>query len=198
VDFNKLPSTRTFFSPDKQSFMINQEGAAVETCEEPLFEVRLFKASSLLHPSPGAFYYRFTDCEDGASCVCLWDIETPAEGEAAKAEYESLVSFIRSTDFLVHDMMYSDDEYKSIASPVKGYGHSSYGMAIATAAKAAVQNLVAFHYNPLHTDAMLDELGANFAGQIIMAKQGESFTVRKGAAITPADRRPCERPEPVH
>jgi phosphoribosyl 1,2-cyclic phosphodiesterase len=182
VKFESFPAERTFFSAD-QTFYIKQSGEPVpeekagKALQDLLFKIEVFSSSTRFHPEPGCLYFRFTDCEDGSSLACLWDIETAVESDAARSEYEALVKFAKGVDFLIHDSMYTAEEYASKVSPVKGYGHSSYDMALETARLTGAKKTAAFHYNPLHTDSFLDGLAEKYKGRLIMPRQGDTFRV---------------------
>ncbi|MDR0909783.1 MAG: hypothetical protein LBM77_08470 [Spirochaetaceae bacterium] len=183
VAFEKLPAQKSFFA-SRNTFYIGQNGEPLEqkpsgAAMEPLFQIDVFKASSRLHPEPGALYYRISDSEDGARLVCIWDIEIAYQDEALANEYQALLTFAKNADLLIHDMMYSEEEYASRTTPVKGFGHSSYQMAQITARRTGAKQLAAFHYNPLHSDAMLDSIAQKISPLLIMAKEGTSITVRR-------------------
>jgi ribonuclease BN (tRNA processing enzyme) len=164
VKFDALSSKRTFFAAEK-NFFISQDGEPVPENEAPvgdekamLFKINVFASSTRFHPEPGSLYYRVTDCEDGASLACVWDIEAVPTDETIRGEYEALVNFAKNVDFLIYDTMYTAEEYACAAPSVKGYGHSTYEMALETAARASAKKAAAFHYNPVHTDSFLDRI----------------------------------------
>ncbi len=59
-----------------------------------------------------------------------------------------------STDLLIHDAQYTDEEYEERI----GWGHSTYRHAFEFAALASAKKLIAFHHDPSHDDATLDRL----------------------------------------
>jgi ribonuclease BN (tRNA processing enzyme) len=144
VEFDSLPAKRVFFHPKEACFFITQDGEPVESCENPLFKVELFVTSAALHPNR-ALYYRITDPDDGASLVWLCDLEVPSPENPAFDEYSALLKFAEGANLLVHDTMYSNEEYATL--PVKGFGHSTYGMALESAAQSHAKQLAAIHYN---------------------------------------------------
>lgn len=98
----------------------------------------------------------------------------------APGAYEELVRFVRDADVLLHDAMFTDDEYVHR----QGWGHSTYSQAIALAEAAGVRRLLFFHHAPDRTDAELNEqLAAQRAVlrrrasalQIGMAAEGEEI-----------------------
>ena len=70
---------------------------------------------------------------------------------------EQLVRFCAGTDLLVHDAMYTEEEY--VASR-RGWGHSTFQQALDLAAEAGVKRLMFFHHAPERTDAALAEIVA--------------------------------------
>ncbi|HET7456919.1 MAG TPA: hypothetical protein VFJ74_04630, partial [Gemmatimonadaceae bacterium] len=63
-----------------------------------------------------------------------------------------LIEFARGADVLVHDAMYTVEEYDHH----RGWGHSTYGDAVALAIEAGVKTLVLFHHKPERSDDELD------------------------------------------
>ena len=57
-------------------------------------------------------------------------------------------------DVLIHDSQYTRQEYEIRF----GFGHSSTDHVAVFAEKAGVDRLVLFHHDPMHTDAILDEM----------------------------------------
>jgi phosphoribosyl 1,2-cyclic phosphodiesterase len=67
----------------------------------------------------------------------------------------ALESFSEGADHLIYDATYVPSEYERLR---KGWGHSTWYAAIATARAARVKNLVLFHHHPDHTDAELEAI----------------------------------------
>ena len=67
----------------------------------------------------------------------------------------ALVRFAEGVDHLIYDATYVPSEYESLR---KGWGHSTWYAAIATARAARVRNLILFHHHPDHTDDDLDAI----------------------------------------
>jgi len=63
-----------------------------------------------------------------------------------------LIAAATGADLLIHDAFFTAEEH----ARSQGWGHSDIDSAVATACAAAVQRLMLFHYNPVHTDAQLD------------------------------------------
>ena len=68
---------------------------------------------------------------------------------------ERLVRFCGGTDLLVHDAMFTEEEYSGAR---RGWGHSTFKQALDLAAEAGVKRLLFFHHAPERTDAMLAEI----------------------------------------
>jgi ribonuclease BN (tRNA processing enzyme) len=66
----------------------------------------------------------------------------------------NLVEFVRGSDVLIHDAMYTIDEYKTKLS----WGHSFVEFALEVALRAEVKQLVLFHHDPMHSDAIVDDI----------------------------------------
>jgi hypothetical protein len=146
---------------------------------DPLLEVTVLQAFAPSHPQQGALYYRIRDLEDNSSVACVWDIESHIGGDVR------VINFVKHVDLLIHDTQYLEEEYSSVTNPVQGFGHSTYDMAIENARKAHVKYLAAFHYNPRHSDDILDEVKARYTAELtdisfIMPYEGLSLTLSKG------------------
>jgi phosphoribosyl 1,2-cyclic phosphodiesterase len=67
----------------------------------------------------------------------------------------ALASFSEGADPLIYDATYVPSEYESLR---KGWGHSTWYAAIATARAARAKSLVLFHHHPDHSDGELDAI----------------------------------------
>ena len=111
-------------------------------------------AMAVRHPG-GALGYRFTDGNaDQGGLVYVSDNELNP-----RARYDELpdwrnrfVEFARGASVLVHDTMYTAQEYDSYV----GWGHSTYEDAVDLALEAGVAKLVLFHHRPERTDDEVD------------------------------------------
>lgn len=65
--------------------------------------------------------------------------------------YDGLIEFLRGVDVLLHDAMYTDDEY----ARAEGWGHSTFAQAARLAEDAGVGHLLFFHHAPDRSDAEL-------------------------------------------
>lgn len=102
-------------------------------------------STELDHPG-GNLGYRLE--YGGRSLVYATDVEH------TDVPSEALVALARGADVLLHDAMYTGDEYQTR----KGWGHSTWNGALATARAAKVKRLVLFHHDPARDDEALDAL----------------------------------------
>ncbi len=92
--------------------------------------------------------------ENGASLVYLPDHE-PALGATdfpGDPDYVPGLGLARDADLLIHDTMFTAEEYPRYV----GWGHSAIEHALAFARAAGVRRLVTFHHDPGHTDIELE------------------------------------------
>ena len=141
-------------------------------------------AMPVRHPG-GALAYRFTDGRnDGRALVYVSDNELSpvAAYDDPPAWRERFVAFAHGAAVLVHDSMYTPEEYGSYV----GWGHSTTLDAVELALEAQVERLVLFHHRPERTDDEVDRclqacrsLAASrgSALEIIAAAEGMSLTV---------------------
>jgi phosphoribosyl 1,2-cyclic phosphodiesterase len=124
---------------------------SAERCGGNGYEVA---AHAVRHPG-GALGYRFTTGNaDGRALVYVSDNELSADAryDDTPGWRESLVEFVRGASVLVHDTMYTADEYRSFI----GWGHSTHEQAVELALDADVERLVLFHHRPERSDADVD------------------------------------------
>ncbi len=102
------------------------------------------------HPSY-AIGYRI-EAADRVVCF-IPDDEVDGEGyDVGTGWRERFLDFIRGADLLIHDSMYTDEEYPSRL----GWGHSTFHQSVRLAEEAEVKKLLFFHHDPERTDAELD------------------------------------------
>ena len=141
-------------------------------------------AIQVRHPG-GALGYRFTDKKnDGRSLVYISDNElSPAATyDSPKGWRDQLVEFARGAQVLVHDSMYTVEEYDHH----RGWGHSTHQDAVELALDSGVQKLVLFHHKPERSDEEVDQrldvcrrLVASRGGrlEVVAAAEGMSLTI---------------------
>ena len=138
------------------------------------FDVRAF---AVRHPG-GALGYRFAGrTADGRSrdsaFVYISDNELRAGDPSAASDRwrTKLVEFIRGSRVLIHDATYTEEEYETH----RGWGHSTYGDAVALALESGVETLVLFHHSPDRSD---DELDARLADcRAATARSGRTLRI---------------------
>jgi phosphoribosyl 1,2-cyclic phosphodiesterase len=105
---------------------------------------------------------------------------------------ESLVDLARGADVLLHDAMYVDSEYEQR----RGWGHSTWGGALATAQAAQVKTLVLFHHDPERDDraleAVLKKVQKRFPSTIA-AREGLTMRIGGKARAEPTAARYARR-----
>lgn len=100
------------------------------------------------------------------------------EGEqVAKEENRRLEEFFASSDLLIHDTQYTQEEYES--SKID-WGHSPFEHAIAGAKRSRVKRLALFHHEPVRTDTQIDELANKYCDP---TDDTEVFFAREGMEI---------------
>jgi phosphoribosyl 1,2-cyclic phosphodiesterase len=112
-------------------------------------------AMGVRHPG-GALAYRFTDGEDESRALVYVsdnELNPVALYEDQPDWRRRFVEFTRGAAVLVHDTMYTADEYPSFV----GWGHSTDEDAVELAIEAEVERLVLFHHRPERTDDAVDE-----------------------------------------
>ena len=112
------------------------------------------EAMAVRHPG-GALGYRFTDGNDwrrGLVYVSDNELSPRARYEEDPEWRARFVEFARGAAILVHDTMYTAQEYESFI----GWGHSTHEDAVEIAIEAEVEKLVLFHHRPERTDEDVD------------------------------------------
>lgn len=90
------------------------------------------------------------------------------------------VQFAHGCDMLIHDAQYTYQDYVNPIQPRQGFGHSTFEMAIETAASAKAKKLFFFHYDPEYDDTKLKMLENEFSNEnnnIYFAKEGYEITL---------------------
>ncbi len=141
-------------------------------------------AMPVRHPG-GALAYRFTNGNAGGRALVYVsdnELNSAARYDEQPGWRERFVAFTRGAGVLVHDTMYTAEEYDSFV----GWGHSSYADVVELALEAEVERLVLFHHRPERTDDEVDRcleacraIAASRGGrlEIVAAAEGMTLTV---------------------
>ena len=151
---------RSQMAPEVFPVAFDDLGAAVEfraldggSCRRPGYRVAALRVR---HPG-GALAYRLTadgpGDDGGLVYVSDNELNAAATYDAAVGSRSALARFAAGAQVLVHDAMYTADEYPRHA----GWGHSTFDEAVDLAIEAGVATLVLFHHAPDRTDVELDE-----------------------------------------
>jgi phosphoribosyl 1,2-cyclic phosphodiesterase len=142
------------------------------------------QAIEVRHPG-GALGYRFTEGNaDVGGLVYVSDNELSprAKYDDQPGWRERFVNFARGATVLVHDTMFTAQEYDAFV----GWGHSTHEDAVELALEAEVDRLVLFHHRPERTDDEVDRCLANCQAlvaskgarlEVVAAAEGMSLTV---------------------
>jgi phosphoribosyl 1,2-cyclic phosphodiesterase/CheY-like chemotaxis protein len=98
----------------------------------------------------------------------------------AAAERGKMVDFLQGCDVAIMDTQYTDEEYAKHI----GWGHSSVDSVVSLALDANIGQLVLFHHDPNHDDAMIDKIVEH--ARALVAKSGKPVEVegaQEGAEI---------------
>lgn len=94
--------------------------------------------------------------EAGGKSICFIP-DDELEGDMYEVDdgwRERLVEFIHGADLLIHDSMYTEEEYPNRV----GWGHSTFRQSLRLAEEGEVKKLLFFHHDPERSDDELDEI----------------------------------------
>ncbi|MFH1283426.1 MAG: MBL fold metallo-hydrolase [bacterium] len=162
VTYENLPSRIQFSKPVKSKFKIGDA------------KIEIFFTN---HPDRTSAY-KFT--EKGKTFIYMTDNEI-SYPNYNKEFFTGLVKFCENADLLVHDTMYTKEEYKAKI----GWGHSCFESALELAVKAAVKRLAFFHYDPEYSDRKIDSIVKQH-NKVAEKKVGKQicFGAREGKTIS--------------
>ena len=103
------------------------------------------------------------------------ELRAPAPSPAASTWRRDLVQFVHRARVLVHDAMFTAEEY----AHHHGWGHSTYEDAVELALEAEVETLVLFHHKPERTDDEVDRRTAECRAMV--ARRGGSLCIMAAA-----------------
>jgi phosphoribosyl 1,2-cyclic phosphodiesterase len=165
VDFNHLRAKFDFHCqrPNMEPGNCHLDGW--EVCPVPLS-----------HPN-GGYGYKFIEGDKTLVFLTDNELDFQHQGGLSRGQY---IEFCRGADLLLHDAMFTEEEYKF----TRGWGHSTIGQATDLAIEANVKSLGLFHHNPDHTD---DEISreVEFCQERIQRKAStvECFATAEGMEI---------------
>ncbi|MSQ84595.1 MAG: MBL fold metallo-hydrolase [Myxococcales bacterium] len=100
----------------------------------------------------------------------------------------SLVQAVQGCDTVIYDTHYTQDEYARFPH----YGHSTPDHALDLLHGQGVRRLVLFHHAPNHTDAMMDEIDAQYRHkgeqlgiEVVTAREGLALPIGNAASSGP-------------
>ena len=176
IEYHDLKSNREhIILKSGDSVKITQES---DVFIKDVFKIEVMQAYAPSHPQQGCLYYKITDKETKKSLACIWDNESHIGGDRA------VINFAKDCDIMIHDTQYTKEEYDNDQMIVQGFGHSTYEMAIENAKLANIkQKLICTHFNPVHTDKMLDDIQKklecvrSYDFDISLAKEGTELEI---------------------
>ncbi|MEQ1501107.1 MAG: MBL fold metallo-hydrolase [Myxococcota bacterium] len=141
---------------------------------------RDFRAGDVLRPRPGivvrtgllphpnrATGYRI---EAGGRSIC-YVTDTEHEPGVRNA---AVCALVQDADVMIYDSTFTDAEYPRFV----GWGHSTWQEGVRIADAANVKQLVVFHHDPSHDDAVMDEIAA----EVERARPG-TVVAREGLVV---------------
>jgi phosphoribosyl 1,2-cyclic phosphodiesterase len=92
----------------------------------------------------------------GGQTICfIPDNELDGSGyEVGEGWAQRIRDFVGDADLLIHDSMYTEDEYRARA----GWGHSTFQQSLRLAEEGGVKRLLLFHHDPTRSDDELDTI----------------------------------------
>lgn len=92
--------------------------------------------------------------EVGGKAICfIPDNEMEGTGyEVGEGWPQRIRDFVGDADLLIHDAMYTEEEYRTRA----GWGHSTFEQSVRLAEEGGVERLLLFHHDPVRSDDELD------------------------------------------
>ncbi|MGI9437868.1 MAG: MBL fold metallo-hydrolase [Geminicoccaceae bacterium] len=134
---------------------------------EPSPGIKL-ETASLNHPQ-GATGFRINFA---GKSICY---VTDTEHQVGKLD-DKILKLIQDSDLVIYDSTYVDEEYERFRS----WGHSTWREGIKLCEAANAKTFVAFHHDPDHDDAFMD----NVAAELENARPG-SVVAREGLVLRP-------------
>ncbi|MBO4643031.1 MAG: MBL fold metallo-hydrolase [Alphaproteobacteria bacterium] len=120
----------------------------------------------LTHPN-GAAGYRLTYKNKSISYI--------SDYEHAPTLSDKLINFIKGSDLMIYDAMYTPEEYKRFP----GWGHSTWEQAGLLTQAADIKKTALFHHAPSHTDACMRQIE-----QQAQAMDARLFAAKENLTLT--------------
>lgn len=132
-------------------------------------------AALVCHPGP-TVGYRIIEGKRSLAYIPDHEPALGARNFPMSPEWTSGFDLAAGVDLLIHDAQYSPDEYTAHV----GWGHSSITHTLGFASAAQVRRLVTFHYDPSHSDDLLDRMLDQFGRsahpfELVPGKEGKTF-----------------------
>jgi phosphoribosyl 1,2-cyclic phosphodiesterase len=131
VDFRETAAQKKFVKVAEDSFLIGN--LKISQCP--------------LHHPQGSAAYKIEEKKSGV--VFATDTEPPEQGLD-----ERLAAFINGVTYFIYDATFTPEEYLVR----QGWGHSTWLEGTKLARRGRVRNLVLSHFNPDHSDRLVDEM----------------------------------------
>jgi phosphoribosyl 1,2-cyclic phosphodiesterase len=119
------------------------------------------------------------------------ELKGPTGTDSEHAFWSRMVTFVQGADLLIHDAMYTEDEYVRR----RGWGHSTFDQTLRLAEEAGVRRLLFTHHDPTRDDDALDQItdrmrersAARGGPEVGSARESESYrVVHPGEGATPS------------
>ena len=107
-------------------------------------------------------------------------VESLSSPNTVRQVPRAFVDFVRGADLLIADGQYTEDEYTQKV----GWGHARANTVVDLAIQANVKQCAVYHHDPMHSDAVVDQLIAE-ANQRVADQKAEVtiFGAREGLTI---------------
>jgi len=147
-----------------------------EPCRVGSFEISSMRVR---HPSHTVGYR--IEHEGRVVCFVPDNELEGARDTSEQAFWSRMVTFVEGADLLIHDAMYTRDEYPKR----RGWGHSTFDQTLRLAEEAGVRRLLFTHHDPTRDDDALDlitdlmrERSASRGGpELGSAREGEAYRI---------------------
>jgi len=118
----------------------------------------------------------------GCAVVFIPDNELVGGSYSTPPEWAGkLEEFVSEADLLLHDAMFTTEEYSSR----EGWGHSTFSQAMELAERARVKQLQFFHHAPSRSDTELDRIVQHFREEVgVRGLDMEVNAAAEGAPVT--------------